>query len=616
MSTAPRWGRSTKQLVSAALLVLAALLLYGFRTILIPIILVLLLSYILAPVVGWLAKNLRIGRSWAVALVYLVGLAILATLPAVTIPAIVAEVENLLRNLEDIVQSAVAWVEAWNQYEIEFMGYVLSLPEFEPPTLSFDMQRVIDLLDSTISPLAGGVFSVVRTVASGVAWLLFMAATGFYLLRDADRFAPAVLRVVPSAYRGEATRLLRIFSLTWNAFLRGQIVLCLVIGAVTATAMSALGIRFALALGIIAGILEVIPTFGPILASVPAILIALFQGSSWIPISNVGMALIVAGIYWMIQNLENNLLVPRIIGHSLNLHPLVVIVGVLAGVTLGSTVSPLGGVLGALLAAPILATFRHVLRYTYAKLFDLDPFPEPRAFVDTVRDRDVRAILFDLDGTLIDSDDMLVEDWAQKLDRVPLLRRLYKPERVARRLVMSVGGPTNWLIGLLDTIGIEGRFFALGEWARAASCHAEPAQSTPVDGTVRFVKELSASYDLAITTTRSHADALKFVDQLDLGGCFKAVITRDDVKRLKPHPETIRRAAEALGHAPEQCIVVGDTTVDIKAGKRAGALTVGVLCGFAERPELERWEPDLVIETTVQLGQHLPCDDQPWCENW
>ena len=65
-----------------------------------------------------------------------------------------------------------------------------------------------------------------------------------------------------------------------------------------------------------------------------------------------------------------------------------------------------------------------------------------------------------------------------------------------------------------------------------------------------------------------------------------------------------------------QCIVVGDTTVDVKAGKRAGAMTVSVLCGFGERPELERLEPDLLIETTAQLAQYLPREKEAWYENW
>jgi HAD superfamily hydrolase (TIGR01509 family) len=606
MRTTPRWSRSTKMLVSAALLVTASLLLYSFRTILIPIILVFLLSYIVAPLVGWLSTQLHIGRSWAVMIIYLIGLGAVATLPAVTVPTMVSEVENLLRNLDAIGNRAIGWLEQIDQYQIELMGYTFSLPQFEPPVISFELDKVMGLLDSTISPLAGGAFSVVKTVASGVGWLLFMAAMGFYLLRDADRLIPTVLNIVPDAYREEAAKLIGLVNRTWNAFLRGQIVLCIVIGLVTTAAMSAAGIRYAVALGIIAGILEIIPSIGPTLASVPAIVLALFQGSSFIPMSNLGVALLVAGIYWMIQSLENNLLVPRIIGSSLNLHPLMVIVGVLAGATLGGTLGLLGGVLGALLAAPVLATLRHVLRYIYCKLADLEPFPEPLSFPSLVLQRNAQALLFDLDGTLTETDDALVQKWAHKLDRIPLLHNLYDSTQLARHTVMRLHRPANTLLTLLDVLGLDVRFFAISEWVRQLYGQRKPEEFVAVDGAIALLRELRKTYRLALTTTRGRADVDRFIAQFGLDGEFTAIVTRDDVKRLKPHAEPVQRAAEELELSPERCIVIGDTSMDIRAGKRAGALTVGVLSGFGEAHWLKRHDPDLIVGTAIELLQQLP----------
>ncbi|MBN1640252.1 MAG: AI-2E family transporter [Anaerolineae bacterium] len=606
MSDLPRWSRSTKQLVSATILIVMALLLYSFRTILLPIILVLLFSYIAAPAVGWLSKRLHIGRAWSVLIVYLVCLGVVATLPAVTIPVIVDEVENLVRNLDAIANRAVTWLEQLDQYRFEVLGYVIALPKFESPTLSFEFDRIMELINSAISPLAGGAFSVVRTVASGVGWLIFMSVMGFYLLRDADRLIPTLLSIIPAPYRSEAAKLVGQINATWNAFLRGQIVLCLVIGVLTTVAMSAVGIRFAVALGIIAGILEIVPNLGPTLASVPAILLALFQGSSYIPMSKLGVAILVAGIYWMIQNVENTVLVPRIIGSSLNLHPLMVIVGVLAGATLGGTLGPLGTIVGALLAAPVLATLRHVFRYVYCKLADLDPFPTPPSFAAIARERGVRAILFDLDGTLIDSDNTLVERWAAALARVPLLTRLCDAHKLARRLLMLTSRPANAVLTVVDWLGLDAKLFALSEWVRLARGEPQLEEMLAIDGSIEFVRELCQHYDLAITTTRNRATAQAFVEQFGLQACFKAVVTRQDVKRLKPHPEPIRHAAGALGYDPEECIVVGDMGVDVQAGKRAGALTVGVLSGFGEAQRLSQLEPDLVLETASQLRQHLP----------
>jgi predicted PurR-regulated permease PerM len=125
--------------------------------------------------------------------------------------------------------------------------------------------------------------------------------------------------------------------------------------------------------------LEIIPNIGPTIAAIPAVLIAYFQGSTYLPLSNGWFALLVIGLYVVIQQLENNILVPRIIGRSLNLHPLVVIIGAIAGASLA-------GVLGMFLAAPILASLRTLGNYVNCKLLDLEPFDEHEASSSPVQE--------------------------------------------------------------------------------------------------------------------------------------------------------------------------------------------------------------------------------------
>jgi len=120
---------------------------------------------------------------------------------------------------------------------------------------------------------------------------------------------------------------------------------------------------------LLAGVMEFVPNLGPLLAAIPAILLALFRGSSYLPLTNFWFAVLVTGLYLLIQQIENNLLVPRILGHSLKLHPLVVLTGLIVG---GS----LAGILGMLLAAPVLATLRVIGYYVFCRLYDRDPFAE------------------------------------------------------------------------------------------------------------------------------------------------------------------------------------------------------------------------------------------------
>jgi predicted PurR-regulated permease PerM len=164
----------------------------------------------------------------------------------------------------------------------------------------------------------------------------------------------------------------------WVAYFRGQLVLSLTIGLIIGVGAATLGLPGAPLLGILAGLLEVLPNIGPVLAAIPAILLALVQGSSVLSVSNLVFALIVALFYIIVQQLENNIIVPRLIGQAVDLPPILVMAGVLVGASVG-------GILGAFMAAPIIATGRILAQYAYNKIVGRPPFPPGvKAFLDEV----------------------------------------------------------------------------------------------------------------------------------------------------------------------------------------------------------------------------------------
>jgi HAD superfamily hydrolase (TIGR01509 family) len=133
---------------------------------------------------------------------------------------------------------------------------------------------------------------------------------------------------------------------------------------------------------------------------------------------------------------------------------------------------------------------------------------------------------------------------------------------------------------------------------------ARPEHFTAVAGSVETLRSLAQrGLMLGLVTSRSRKDAETYVAQYGLDGLFRTVVTSDDVKRLKPHPMPVKRAAQELGLAPSQCVMVGDTSVDVRAAKAAGALAVGVLCGFGERNDFR--DADLVLASPAQLGERL-----------
>jgi len=142
----------------------------------------------------------------------------------------------------------------------------------------------------------------------------------------------------------------------------------IIIGVVTGVGLSILGVRGAFILGVVAGLLELFPYVGPILAAIPAVIVALIQGSAYLNVSNVVFALIIIGFYLLVQQLENALVIPRMLGGAVDLHPLVILIGVLVGANFA-------GILGALLAAPVMASGREIVRYLYLKMMGEDPYP-------------------------------------------------------------------------------------------------------------------------------------------------------------------------------------------------------------------------------------------------
>jgi len=213
----------------------------------------------------------------------------------------------------------------------------------------------------------------------------------------------------------------------------------------------------------------------------------------------------------------------------------------------------------------------------------------------------IRAILFDLDGTLMDTDDAFLDSVAGRLERFGRLFPEGDPRPLLRRAMLAAEGPVNRMVSMLDRIGLDDNLFSMGDRLRRMRGLRVQGQFRPVEGVVEMIHALCGSYRLGIITTRSRNDALAFVRQFDLEASFEVVATREDTHRLKPHPEPILHATALVGLPPSECAMVGDTAVDIISAKAAGSYAVGVLCGFGEREELCAAGADLILDHTSQL---------------
>ncbi len=216
----------------------------------------------------------------------------------------------------------------------------------------------------------------------------------------------------------------------------------------------------------------------------------------------------------------------------------------------------------------------------------------------------VRALCFDVDGTLSNSDDQLVDRFARLLRPFRRLLPYRDPRRAARRLVMSLEEPANFLIGVPDRIGLDGPLFAVADWTVGA-LHVKPKSYWLIPGVKQMLAGLRERYPLAVVSARDRRTTMDFLEQFDLVPYFRCIATDQTCRHTKPYPDPILWAAEQMAVPPEACLMIGDTHVDIRAGQAAGSQTVGVLCGFGEEAELQRWGADLILPETAGLARVL-----------
>ena len=380
------WSRTTRYIVGVGLALLIIYLLYLSRSVFPLLVIATLIAVIVRPLILWLHHRARLPRGAAVALVYLLVLFLVPLALLLAIPAIVDAVQYVLSlDYQSIVRGATDWLrvtlDGIKNWQIPIGGldvYVDQMADailveleaeaavepVEPPSVSAVLQSLSQALTATFRTAAG----VVGSVFSRFALTLFIFLTSIYISLTAHTFHEAFMRVVPERFVPETAILLSRMGRMWNAFFRGQLTLMLLIGVITWLGLTILGVPGAVYLGIVAGLLELIPNLGPVIATIPAVIVALLQGSDYLPLSQPVFALVVVLFYVLVQQLENNLIVPRVLGQAVDLPALVVMTGVLVG-------AEVGGLLGALLATPIIATLREVMRYAYRKIQGKDPFP-------------------------------------------------------------------------------------------------------------------------------------------------------------------------------------------------------------------------------------------------
>lgn len=368
-NNSPPWSRTTKTIVVVSALLLLALLVMRFRTLLAMLVVAAILAYLIDPLIVFIDKRTSIRRGIVIAIVYIIlAAALIGGFFALGV-ASYQQAANLIEELPALIENVAASIAVLvNRTEPIAFG-PLSL---DPSVVAWD--RLPEQLLGLVEPLLSQSGSVVSRFATStvrtVFNLFFIFVLSIYLATDLPRFGGYVKSFAQQpGYREDAERLMPQLRHVWSAYLRGQIILSLVIFLTVWIGLTLLGVQNSLALGLLAGFLEFLPNLGPVISAGVTVLVAFFQPGNYLGLESWQYALVILGLMIVIQQLENHLLVPRIVGGALDLHPIIVIVGLFMGASLA-------GILGAILAAPIIASLKLFGNYAWRKLFDLPPFPD------------------------------------------------------------------------------------------------------------------------------------------------------------------------------------------------------------------------------------------------
>lgn len=350
------WTRTTRYITFFIVLAFLIWLLWIIRDMLAALVIAGLLAYVLNPIVEQVNRWSKLPRKWVVTLVYIILIGAITIVTITFAPVAVSQAQGLTAEL-DVIQAEL--VNSLKTQSAQF-GVNINVDQ-----LAVDFET---LLSSSLS--TDQIFRFLQATSQNFVWILIILVTTFYLLQDWHKLREWLISNAPDPYQADVRRLYGEIQETWQAYLWGQLILMLIIGILSGIGSAAVGLQSsAIILGLLAGVLDVIPSAGPAVAMAIATAVAWFQGPpDYLQMSDLWFMVLVLSIFAAIQTIENIWLRPRIMGQTLRLHPGVVFVAVMGSLAIG-------GILIALLIIPVIGTLSIIGSYLRARIFDLDPWP-------------------------------------------------------------------------------------------------------------------------------------------------------------------------------------------------------------------------------------------------
>jgi predicted PurR-regulated permease PerM len=362
----PKWSTMTKLVVTLTLVVILGALLVRFKFILGPVLMAFILAYLLFPVAALMSKKTVLSWAVAVNLIFLVLILILLALLTWGGLGLIGQVQNLINAINNYASQLPVVIDnlSHNSYDIGPFKFDFS---------TFDWQTIGNQILSYVQPALGKLGGLVGTLASSaaslLAWTAFVVFVSYFVLLESRGFRTRIIQVDVPGYSEDIHHLSQKLGQIWNAFLRGQIIIFFSKFISYTILMSILGVHYAIPIALLAGLAGFLPYIGMAINWIVIILVTFFQGNYPFGLTPLAYTIIAIIVAWIIDQVHDNLVSPRIMASSLKVHPAFVLIAAIIAANLI-------GILGLIIAAPLLATLQLLSRYTMRKLLDRDPWPK------------------------------------------------------------------------------------------------------------------------------------------------------------------------------------------------------------------------------------------------
>jgi predicted PurR-regulated permease PerM len=357
-----------KIVAGMAIIAIVGALMFYLRPIIGPLLLAAILTYLLYPLVDRFSRLTRL--PWLVSsnIVFLVFIILLLSFIAVVGFALVQQIQNLIELISGFLKNLPQWVAGMSDKTLTVGFFQFNLGHLDANTLA---KQILDNIQPTLGQTGNVVGSVATGTAAFIGWLVFVLLVTYFILTEAHRSSDDTMPYLDfPGYNYDIYRLGRELNRTWNAFLRGQIIVVMIASLLFLILYTVLGVRYSLVLAFMAGFARFIPYLGQWSVMLTTAVISSFQGGNYFGMHQDYYVIMVLVCVALMDTTIDQLITPRILGSALGLHPAAIIVTALLS-------TQLIGFVGLILAAPVLASIMLIGRYIGRKMLNQDPWTEP-----------------------------------------------------------------------------------------------------------------------------------------------------------------------------------------------------------------------------------------------